>query len=230
MSQTNKPQQPAATLRIRIIKATDPSAWYASHVGKVMAVVSCETNVYPSQGIPEDVYWCREGGRFNPLNWVRVSDAEVVEDAAPTAPRPSYRRACNLKIHLTAAVMTEHEAREQFYHELRRIASVINEGTTTGETGNMGNADMTKWEMDDPWNDLPPEKSTPQPTGKRYDTVRELKVGIGIASPAVDLQRVAEHIAEATDGRSQSVEAMHRIEEILEHFAANLNAPNAAER
>jgi len=37
----------------------------------------------PTQGIPEDVYWCREGGVFNPINYVRVSDATVITDSEP---------------------------------------------------------------------------------------------------------------------------------------------------
>jgi len=77
-----------------------------------------------------------------------------------------YRRACRIKVSLTAAVMTRHEAIEQFAAELRRIADVVEEGVTTMESGNMGCADMGSWEMDDPWeNDEPndPSQRTSKP-------------------------------------------------------------------
>ena len=62
-------------MQIRINKASDPGAWYAQHVGKILPVERVEINRHPSQGIPEDVYWCREGGTYNPINYVRKSDA-----------------------------------------------------------------------------------------------------------------------------------------------------------
>jgi hypothetical protein len=75
------------------------------------------------------------------------------------APRSAfYRRACHIKVSLTAAVMTRHEAIEQFAAELRRIADVVEEGVTTMESGNMGCADMGSWEMDDPWENDEPNK------------------------------------------------------------------------
>lgn len=43
-------------------------------------------------------------------------------------------------------------------------------------------------------------------------------------SETPNVEKVAEMIAHATDGMSQSVEAMHRIEEILEHYTANKDA------
>lgn len=63
---------------IRIKKCTDPRAWYADRVGQTMVAERFEKNRRPEQGIPEDVYWCREGGYYNPINYVRASDAEVV--------------------------------------------------------------------------------------------------------------------------------------------------------
>lgn len=65
-------------MRIRITKVTDSTAWYAPHVGKVLDVERFELNRHSSQGIPEDVYWCREGGTFNAINYVRASDATEV--------------------------------------------------------------------------------------------------------------------------------------------------------
>lgn len=65
-------------MNIRINKATRPGAWYAKHVGEVLPVERVEANRDPSQGIPEDVYWCREGGTYNPINYVRKSDATEV--------------------------------------------------------------------------------------------------------------------------------------------------------
>lgn len=62
-------------MKIRINKVTDSGAWYAKHVGNVLDVEFFEINRRPDQGIPEDVYWCREGGVYNPINYVRKSDA-----------------------------------------------------------------------------------------------------------------------------------------------------------
>lgn len=65
-------------MKIRINKCTDARAWYANRVGQTLAVERVEINRDPSQGIPEDVYWCREGGTYNCLNYVRASDATEV--------------------------------------------------------------------------------------------------------------------------------------------------------
>lgn len=65
-------------MNIRILKCTDRSAWYRDRVGQTLPVERHEINRHPSQGIPEDVFWCREGGTYNPINYVRASDAEVV--------------------------------------------------------------------------------------------------------------------------------------------------------
>lgn len=62
-------------MQIRINKCTDAGAWYADRVGHVLPVERIEINRRPDQGIPEDVYWCREGGTYNPINYVRKSDA-----------------------------------------------------------------------------------------------------------------------------------------------------------
>ncbi len=66
---------------IQINKAADPLAWYAKRIGEVMQVEYIEINRRPDQGIPEDVYWCREGGTYNPINYVRQSDATVLATA-----------------------------------------------------------------------------------------------------------------------------------------------------
>ena len=74
-------------MNIRINKCTDPSAWYADRVGQVLPVEHTEINRRPDQGIPEDVYWCREGGTFNAINYVRASDATALNDT--TNPEPT---------------------------------------------------------------------------------------------------------------------------------------------
>lgn len=63
---------------IRIDKCSLPSAWYSRRVGELMPVERHEVNKHPSQGIPRDVYWCREGGVYNCLNYVLCSDATVL--------------------------------------------------------------------------------------------------------------------------------------------------------
>lgn len=65
-------------MTIRIDKCTDPFAWYAGLVGQQFTVEWVEPNKHPSQGIPEDVYWCREGGLYNLVNYVRQSDATEI--------------------------------------------------------------------------------------------------------------------------------------------------------
>lgn len=66
-------------MTIRIDKCSFASAWYANRVGELFEVERTEKNRSPLQGIPGDVYWCREGGRYNPINYVLQSDATVVK-------------------------------------------------------------------------------------------------------------------------------------------------------
>jgi hypothetical protein len=76
---------PAPTpLTIRIDKCTSPDAWYANRIGQTMPVEHFEVLRHPSQGIPEDVYWCREGGVYNAINYVRRSDATEVAPKEPS--------------------------------------------------------------------------------------------------------------------------------------------------
>lgn len=65
-------------MQILILKSTSPSSWYANRIGEVLPVVRFEKNNHPAQGIPEDVFWCREGGEYNALNYVRKSDATLI--------------------------------------------------------------------------------------------------------------------------------------------------------
>lgn len=62
-------------MKILIHQSTDPQSWYSNRIGHVLDVEKMELNENEGQGIPEDVYWCREGGIYNPLNYVRKSDA-----------------------------------------------------------------------------------------------------------------------------------------------------------
>lgn len=54
------------------------SEWYCDRIGHSFPVSRHEINRHPSQGIPENVYWVREGGTYNALNYVRESDATVL--------------------------------------------------------------------------------------------------------------------------------------------------------
>lgn len=76
------------TMLIQIIQCSSPGAWYADRIGQTLVAEWLETNRHPHQGIPEDVYWCREGGTYNTPNYVRVSDAVVVERAGVITPSP----------------------------------------------------------------------------------------------------------------------------------------------
>lgn len=65
-------------MTILITKCADALAWYADRVGKTMPVERIEINRRHDQGLPEDVYWCREGGVYNCINYVRASDATLI--------------------------------------------------------------------------------------------------------------------------------------------------------
>ena len=67
-------------MTIRIDKCTSPSAWYRNRIGETLNVEGHDINRHPSQGIPENVYWCREGGRYNAVNYVPASDAVVTDE------------------------------------------------------------------------------------------------------------------------------------------------------
>lgn len=66
-------------MKILVKKSTSPTAWYADKIGQTLSVIRFESNRHPAQGIPEDVYWCREGGTYNALNYVRKSDCVEVD-------------------------------------------------------------------------------------------------------------------------------------------------------
>jgi len=87
MTTHNQPLTPGATIRIE--KCTSPSAWYAERIGQTLKIERHEINRSPSQGIPEDVYWCRTGDRCNTLNYVRASDATALSDTHARRPRLS---------------------------------------------------------------------------------------------------------------------------------------------
>lgn len=67
-------------MKIRINKCPN-GGWYAKRIGEVLDVERVEVLRHPSQGIPEDVYWCREGGIYNCINYVRASDATIVAES-----------------------------------------------------------------------------------------------------------------------------------------------------
>lgn len=65
--------------KIRITQCTG-NRWYAHLVGQVVPYERFEKNQHEWQGIPCDVYWVREGGHFNPINYVLACDAEEVKE------------------------------------------------------------------------------------------------------------------------------------------------------
>lgn len=86
---------------IRIDKCSN-DGWYRDRIGQVMHVEWSEVNRSPDQGLPGDVYWCREGGDFNPINYVLQSDATVVlppRAMAPVTPSPSPRKSISWDPH-----------------------------------------------------------------------------------------------------------------------------------
>lgn len=65
-------------MKIRVLKCSDSRYWYSDLIGQLLEVYRVEKNIRPDQGIPGDVYWCREGGTYNPINFVLKSDAEEI--------------------------------------------------------------------------------------------------------------------------------------------------------
>lgn len=64
-------------LKIRILKSRDALMWYSSRLNEVFNVEYCllestESNSY--------IYWVREGGQFNCLNFVYENDCELIKD------------------------------------------------------------------------------------------------------------------------------------------------------
>ena len=76
-------------MTIKIIRCTDPLAWYADRIGQTIEAQRLEIRRSPTQGIPEDVYWCRTGDLYNTLNFVRRSDAEETSLPPPANPSAS---------------------------------------------------------------------------------------------------------------------------------------------
>lgn len=66
-----------SALNIRIDKCSN-GGWYRYRIGQILPVERVEHLNNESQGIPADVYWCREGGIYNCINWVLQSDATAV--------------------------------------------------------------------------------------------------------------------------------------------------------
>lgn len=60
-------------MRIKIVKCTDPSYWYAKRIGEVFEVQ------YITKEYGDAVYWCREGGAWNCINKVKPEDIETVD-------------------------------------------------------------------------------------------------------------------------------------------------------
>lgn len=67
-----------SVLNIRIDKCSN-GGWYRDRIGQILPVEWAEHLHNESQGIPGDVYWCREGGTYNCINYVLQSDATVVD-------------------------------------------------------------------------------------------------------------------------------------------------------
>lgn len=55
---------------IKVLDCNDPMLWYNKRIGEIFEV--CRQD--------EEVYWTREGGRWNCLNWIDKKDCEVIPD------------------------------------------------------------------------------------------------------------------------------------------------------
>lgn len=57
-------------MKIKVIQCDDHMLWYKKRIGQIFEVLRED----------EAVYWTREGGYFNCLNWIRKLDCEVVDE------------------------------------------------------------------------------------------------------------------------------------------------------
>ena len=72
---------------------------------------------------------------------------EAPSELAPATGSTLRRVLINVIADITACVFTEHDAREKIAAELRRIADVVEEGDTFGESGTMTHADYGHWKI-----------------------------------------------------------------------------------
>jgi len=54
--------------KIKIIKSSNQTFWYSKHIGEIFMVIKESP----------DVYWTREKGGWQCLNFVKKEDAEIV--------------------------------------------------------------------------------------------------------------------------------------------------------
>lgn len=59
---------------VKIINCQDKSYWYNNLVGTVVHIHKVTFNA--TEGM---LYWAREGGHWNCINFIKPSDAEVIE-------------------------------------------------------------------------------------------------------------------------------------------------------
>lgn len=57
-------------MKVKVTGCSDSMYWYKKHIGETFEVLREE----------EAVYWTRERGYFNCLNWIRKLDCEVVNE------------------------------------------------------------------------------------------------------------------------------------------------------
>jgi len=57
-------------MKVKVTKCYDSMLWYNKRIGEVFEIYREE----------EAVYWTREGGAWNCLNWIRKLDCEVINE------------------------------------------------------------------------------------------------------------------------------------------------------
>lgn len=60
---------------VKIIKCSDYFYWYNNRVGTIIPIHKVTFSA--TEGM---LYWAREGGTWNAINFIKPSDAEVVND------------------------------------------------------------------------------------------------------------------------------------------------------
>ena len=88
-------------------------------------------------------------------------------------------KSATLTIKLTATAFTMCSAADMFSEELRRIANLLDEGETLGESGNMWACSHGSWSLSDPWD---PE-AQPIPS---YGSLADYRIDLAAAQAAYD--------------------------------------------
>lgn len=111
-------------MKIRINQCPN-GEWYRDRIGQILSVYRWELCRHPGQGIPENVYWCREGGAYNCMNYVRVSDATVVTETSDTPRTDAHLKALHDEGAYTDPTAVSAEFARELEQENSRLRGIL---------------------------------------------------------------------------------------------------------